>query len=123
MQAFRESQHDQHQARAREAEHSRDEQAQTRHIKSRLEKWRGKCVLCAIDGRPFKHSAWCCEHVQGRGAFAVAQMAQRSMRLEGRSSCTMCFAPRSMCLVHTPLEQTGLVHSGEDGRRQGLSVQ
>jgi hypothetical protein len=38
-------------------EQSKKQQAQTRRIKSRLEEWRGKCVLCAIDGRPFDHSA------------------------------------------------------------------
>jgi hypothetical protein len=102
VRAFRESQHDRCQAKEAETEQSRRQQAQTRRIKSRLEEWRGKCVLCAIDGRPFKHSAWRCEHVQSCGAYGLARMAQRTTMLEGKFSCTMCFTPQSMCHWFAP---------------------
>jgi len=102
VQAFRESQHDRGQAKEVEMEQSRRQQAQTRRIKSRLEEWRGKCVLCAIDGRPFDHSAWRCEHVKECGAYEVARTAQKSTVLEGKFSCTMCFAPQSMCHWFAP---------------------
>lgn len=102
VQAFRESQHDRAQAKEVEMEQSRKQQAQTNRIKSRLEEWRGKCVLCAIERRPFDHSAWRCDHVQGRGAHRMARMAQKSTMLEGKFSCTMCFAPQSMCHWFAP---------------------
>jgi superfamily II DNA helicase RecQ len=102
VQAFRESQHDRGRAKEAEVERTRNEQTQTRQIKSRLEEWRGKCVLCAIDGRAFDHSAWRCEHVQSCGAYATARLAQKSTRLEGKFSCTMCFTPQSMCHWFAP---------------------
>jgi hypothetical protein len=97
VQAFRELQHDRGQAKEAEIEQSKKQQAQTRRIKSRLEEWRGKCVLCAIDGRPFDHSAWRCGHVQNCGAYGMARIAQKSTVLEGKFSCTICFAPQSIC--------------------------
>lgn len=96
VQAFRESQHDRGQAKEAEIEQSRRQQAQTRRIKSRLEDWRGKCVLCAIDGRAFDHSAWRCEHVKKCGAYEIARITQKSTVLEGKFSYTMCFAPQSI---------------------------
>jgi superfamily II DNA helicase RecQ len=102
VQAFRESQHERGQAKEAEMEQSRRQQAQTRRIKARLEEWRGKCVLCAIDGRPFDHSAWRCEHVKKCGAYEMARMSQKSTVLEGKFSCTMCFAPQSMCHWFAP---------------------
>jgi hypothetical protein len=93
VQAFCESQHDWCQAKEAETEQSRRQQAQTRRIKSRLEEWRGKYVLCAIDGRSFKHSTWRCKHVQSCGAYGLARIAQRTTILEGKFSCTMCFTP------------------------------
>lgn len=101
-QAFRESQHDRRQAKEIEMEQSRRQEAQTRRIKSRLEEWRGKCILCAIDGRPFDHSAWRCEHAKKCGAYDMARMVQKSTVLEGKFSCTMCFAPQSMCHWFAP---------------------
>lgn len=108
VQAFRESERDRNRAKEREAEQSRMQQTQVRQIKSRLEEWQGKCVLCAIDGRRFDHSAWRCEHVQSCGAYDMARVTQKSTTLEGKFSCTMCFAPQSMCHWFAP-------HPGKPG--------
>lgn len=118
VQAFRELQRDCGRAKEADVERTRDEQAQTRQIKSRLEEWRGKCVLCAIHGRAFDHSAWRCEHVQSYDAYAMARLAQKSTKLEGKFSCTMCFTPQSMCHWFVPhASKAGwYLRSVEDGR-------
>jgi superfamily II DNA helicase RecQ len=66
-------------------------------IQQRLERWKGRCVVCHQAGLSSWHSISKCSNRDSRAAEAERSKAQRTVKFAQNAGCFKCGVPRTIC--------------------------
>jgi superfamily II DNA helicase RecQ len=71
--------------------------AMQQEIQQRLERWKGRCVVCHQAGLNSWHSITKCSNPDSRAADAERKRVQRTVQFAKNAGCYKCGVPRTIC--------------------------